>query len=388
MEYIKRHGRRVSAYGAYVKPYLKSRPFLKVITNAEVTRIIFNEDKSRAIGVTYTTKNEDGSRVITMTIGAKKEVIISAGVMDSPILLMKSGIGPKEVLEESKIETVKNLRVGYNLQDHVLMKLEFHLNKEADSDVFVPERDLNEETWKYFEETGDGPYTSLSGLHGEAFLVSNIRKAEAYPNPEWSDIQFLQLQSSEELMIVPVEKEEKERDYVPVYVLFYLGRPKSRGTVFLNKDNVDGPPVIDFQLLADSQGHDMAIYLEALKFAINMYENAPSFKKYGAQFSDIVYKPCAHLEFRGDEYFKCFIRHMAGSGLHGGGTCRMGQGEGDPKAVVDSKLKVIGIEGLRVVDLSIMPDITNSNTQAAAYVIGEKAADMILTEWNAKKDEL
>ncbi len=167
-----------------------------------------------------------------------------------------------------------------------------------------------------------------------------------------------------------------------------MGRPKSRGRVYLNKYDVDGPPVIDLQMLGDPQGHDMAIYLEALKFTIDMYENAPSFKKQGARFSDIVYEPCAHLEFRGDEYFKCFIMHMAGAGLHGGGTCRMGSGKNDPRAVVDSKLKVIGIDGIRVVDLSIMPDITNANTQAAAYVIGEKAADMILTEWKIKKDEL
>lgn len=388
MEYTKKHGRRVSAYQAYVKPHLKRRPNLKVVTNAEVTRIIFNEDKSRAIGVTYKKITKNGSRILTVTVGAKKEVIISAGVMDSPTLLMKSGVGPKEVLEESNIDIVKVLPVGYNLQDHVIMKLEFHLNKAADSDVLVPERDLNEETWKYFEETGDGPYTSLIGMHGEAFLVSKIRKEEPYPNPEWSDIQLMQQHSTEELMIVPVEKEEGKKDYVPVYVIFYLGRPKSRGRVTLDKENIDIPPVIDFQMLADPQGHDMAIYLEALKFTVNMYENAPSFKKLGARFSDVVYEPCAHLEFRGDEYFKCFIRHMAGSGLHAGGTCRMGRGEEDKNAVVDSKLKVIGIEGMRVVDLSIMPDITNANTQAAAYVIGEKAAEMIFTEWNVKKDEL
>lgn len=79
---------------------------------------------------------------------------------------------------------------------------------------------------------------------------------------------------------------------------------------------------------------------------------------------------------------------MAGSGLHAGGTCRMGSGEDDKNAVVDSKLKVIGINGLRVVDLSVMPNITNSNSQAAAYVIAEKASNMILQEYENRKDEL
>ncbi len=375
----------MSAYTGYVKPYLSTRPHLKIVTQAVVKRIIFDDDKNRAIGVTYELKNEEGNAI---NVYANKEVIISAGVMDSPAILMRSGIGPKDVLKKSNIPLVKELPVGYNLQDHVLLKLELLIDRSASKEVFIKERDLTSETWKYFKETGEGPYASLGGLAGEAFLVSNVRKQEPHPNPKWPDIQFFQVHSGEKLSVVPELAKQNEGDALPVYVIPYVARPKSRGRVTLNPKNIDGPPVIDFNFLSDPEDHDMAILVEAVKIVVKIYEEAPSFKEMGGRLSKVPYKPCSHLEYRSDDYWRYFIREMAGSGLHAGGTCRMGRGERDKKAVVDSKLKVIGIDGLRVVDLSIMPDITNTNTQAAAYVIGEKAGEMILTEWNTKKDEL
>ncbi len=115
----------MSAYTGYVNPYLSSRPHLKIVTQAVVKRIICDDVKTRAIGVAYELKNEEG---IAVKVYANKEVIIIAGGMDSPTILMRSGVGPKDIPEKSNIPFVKKLPVGNSLQDHLMLKIEFLLD--------------------------------------------------------------------------------------------------------------------------------------------------------------------------------------------------------------------------------------------------------------------
>jgi len=384
IEFPKRAGRRVSAFKGYLQPLLQTRPQLTVLTNATVRRIIFDtSNTSRAIGVTFVlnvpqdvAREFDAGSMATKYVRATKEIIVSAGAMDSPAILMRSGIGPQQVLEASNIPVVKNLPVGLNLHDHVLLRVDFMINRNTSAGVFIAEEDLNPTTWKEYLETGDGPYSSLNGMHGQAFWVSSLRLKEPYPNGIWADVQILHYQWAENV--------KAEDTSVNIYTLPFLTRPKSRGRVVLNSSDVDAMPLIDFHYLSDPEGHDMQIFLEAVKLTIEMYENAPSFKEQGCRLKNEPYDKCLGVVVEGhdwrydDGYWKCFIRGQAQSGIHAGGTCRMGNGK---DAVVDVRLKVIGIEGLRVVDMSVVPQVTNANTHAVAYVIAEKAAEMIKEDW-------
>lgn len=112
-----------------------------------------------------------------------------------------------------------------------------------------------------------------------------------------------------------------------------------------------------------------------------MYENTPSFQRQGARYPITPVKECNKLRFRSDAYWRCFIRSTGGTGLHGCGSNRLGA-RNDPSAVVDTKFKVIGIDNVRVADASVMPVVVNANTQAATYVIAEKASEEILKHWS------
>lgn len=114
---------------------------------------------------------------------------------------------------------------------------------------------------------------------------------------------------------------------------------------------------------------------------MKLFEETPAFNKIGARFPRIPYPACRRLKYRSDDYWRCYIRHVGNTAVHAGGTCRMGKGSDDPKAVVDSHLRVIGIKNLIVADASVMADVTNANTQAPIYAIAEKTSEMILRNW-------
>lgn len=147
LEFSQRSGRRVTSYEAYIRPFLETRKNLEVVPNAEVSKIIM--EGNRAVGVTYISSS--GTNV---SLRARKEVIISAGVVNSPVVLMKSGIGPRNLLETSGIPIVKELPVGENTHDHVLLVLRFVLRNS--SQVYLPARDLTLDNFLYYQKSGDG----------------------------------------------------------------------------------------------------------------------------------------------------------------------------------------------------------------------------------------
>lgn len=248
LEFSRRRGKRVSAYQGYIKPILATRKQLKLIKNAEVTKILFEGNK--AVGVEYILKGEKGAKVALVS----KEVILSAGVLSTPVILMKSGIGPREVLESSKISPLKHLPVGRNFQDHSFLQIHFTLKK-SKAELFVPERDLTPEALNLLEETGDGPYTNFNGVLAQAFLVSSIRAQEKEPNPNWADINLHLVQSPtlfdvDGLAQVQVgENRNEDADITSISTVIMMTRPKSLGTVTLNPEDVNGDPLVDFQYL-------------------------------------------------------------------------------------------------------------------------------------------
>ncbi|MFC7042530.1 GMC family oxidoreductase [Halonotius sp. GCM10025705] len=332
-------GQRHSAADGYLKPVL-DRSNLTATTGAQVTQVRF--DGHTAVGVEYV---KDGS---TETVDAAEEVILSAGTINSPQLLMLSGVGPAEHLEAHDISVVQDLPgVGKNLQDHLQVKINYACEKS----ITLEGADSLWNLLKYLV-LKRGPLTSNVAEAGGFTSVS-----EESDRP---DIQF---------------------HFGPSYSVnhgfdnpdghgFWLGalclRPESRGEIRLRSDEPTADPVIDPQYL--TEGDDLEVLLEGVKLVREILQAAP-FDEYRGD------EVAPGADAQSDEKLIEHIRETAESLYHPVGTCKMG---GDEMAVVDDRLAVHGIEGLRVVDASIMPRITSGNTDAPTTMIAEKAADYIL----------
>lgn len=338
----KRNGERCSAAAAYLHS-VEARPNLTIITHAHVTRILL--EGKRAVGVEY-------QRAKTLhQIRANREVILSAGAFNSPQLLLLSGIGPAETLRGHDIAQHHELPgVGQNLQDHIDLCL---LNKSRSSDLIgitLKRADKQIAAAVEWFRTGNGKFASPLAEAG-AFLKSE-------PSLECPDIQ---------LHFVACIADDHNR-----HMHFGYGyschicvlRPHSRGEVTLHDNNPLSPPRIDPKYLSDPRDEDTL--LAAVKISRQIME-APALEPWR---HDEIY-PYSGLD---DEALRAQIRQRADTIYHPVGTCKMGV---DAMAVVDSQLKVIGIEGLRVVDASIMPTLISGNTNAPTIMIAEKAAAMI-----------
>ncbi|CAG7817279.1 unnamed protein product, partial [Allacma fusca] len=161
--------------------------------------------------------------------------------------------------------------------------------------------------------------------------------------------------------------------------LVSLMRTQSYGYVALNGTNPFNPPIIDTNLFSDPDNMDIKRLVEGMKLMVEFYENSTTYQSIGARLLPVPWPGCEKFVFKSLEYYECYIRHLTFTLWHAAGTCKMGRAD-DPMAVVDTRLRVLGIQNVRVVDTSIMPRITNGNTNAPALMIGEKAADMIIRD--------
>ncbi|MGO4855433.1 GMC family oxidoreductase [Phaeovulum sp. W22_SRMD_FR3] len=338
-----RNRRRSSASVAYIWPARK-RPHLSVKTDAKVTRILI--EKGRAVGVEYL----DGKR--SRTLRARQEVILSAGAIATPKLMMLSGLGPAAHLGEQGIPVLADLPgVGQNLQDHIEISLVYELNGPHSYDKY---KKLH---WKAlagleYALFRGGPASS-NLIEGGGFWWGN--RSEPVP-----DVQYF--------MVVGAGVEEGV-EAVPggngCTVNLGQIRPRSRGEVLLNSANpADFPRVIPNYF---GESYDLDAVVEGGLFAMEVMEQ-PEMRRYIARRQT----PTDDLATR--EGFRRFCQTEAHAALHPAGTCRMG---GDEGAVVDPQLRVRGVDGLRVADASVMPTLISGNPNAVCIMIGEKAADLI-----------
>lgn len=359
---------RVTVAGAYLRPYLRSRNNLRVIINSYVTRLLVNAEDKSVYGVEYM----DVTRNVTRRMVARKEVILSAGVIGSAQILMVSGIGPAETLGPLGVPVIQNLRVGYNLQHHVASKLTIRTNVTQDNL-------LSFESVAQYLSKRTGPMSTTGALQTSAFLRSD----QVGPN-EPSDLQLFfdgfvpNCKYSWPVYGRGCQGQGNVLRLAELNVRPVNIRPLSRGTIKLVSRDPFVRPVIDPAYL--SVDKDIAVLLWGLKLATRMV-NTTAMQRLGAVLDSTPVEHCREYEFATDAYWTCLIRYYTKGENHHAGTCKMGPAS-DPNAVVDPQLRVHNVKGVRVADASIMPLQPNSNPIASIVMIGEKAARFIKNTWN------
>ncbi|XP_015785701.1 glucose dehydrogenase [FAD, quinone]-like isoform X1 [Tetranychus urticae] len=368
-----RRGARCSTAKAYLLP-AKNRPNLHVIAFAYVTRIIFNEIK-RAVAVQFDRFS------LSYLVYARREIIVSGGSINSPQLLMISGIGPAQHLKDHGIPIIADLPVGENLQDHIYpggMTFSINAKVSLSQDRVFNAANLG----KYFTK-GTGPLTSLGGVEGLAF----IKTGRANQSIDWPDIEMhfvtgnVVADGGKGLIgLTGLSPDIWNRVFLPYSPLDtftidpVLLRPKSRGYIRLRSANPYDHPIIDPKYLSDPD--DVLTIVEAMKIALAI-GLSPPMKAFGAKLIETVFPGCEYYVYLSDEYLACVARVFTSTIYHPVGTCKMGS-PWDPTAVVDSELKVMGgVTGLRVIDASVMPTIISGNTNAPTIMIAERGADLI-----------
>ncbi|XP_047097607.1 glucose dehydrogenase [FAD, quinone] [Schistocerca piceifrons] len=369
-----RRGSRCSTAKAFLRP-VRLRKNLHVAMHAHATKLLF--EGGRAVGVAFM---RDG---VQQAVRAKREVVLSAGAINSPQLLMLSGVGPAEHLRELGIPVVRDLKVGHNLQDHVgLGGLTFVVDKPV---TFTRARFQTVPVFLEYVLNERGPLTSL-GVEGVAFVNSRF----ANHSDDWPDVQFHFAPSSinsdggEQIRkILGLRDGVFNTVYKPLLkaetwtILPLLLRPRSAGWVRLRSANPAHHPLIVPNYFAHRE--DVDTLIEGIRIAVNL-SSTPAFQQFGSRLHRIPLPGCAQLAFASDEYWECALRHFTFTIYHPVGTCKMGPAS-DPDAVVDARLRVHGVPGLRVVDASIMPHIVSGNPNGPVIMIGEKASDMIKEDW-------
>lgn len=348
-----------------------------------VTKILIDSENKTAYGIEFVRNRR------IHAVKARKEVILSAGPIASPQLLMLSGVGPQEHLASKGIPVIQDLPVGKTLYDHICFPgLIFTLNKTGVS--LTETRVLTLRDTSNWLRDGDSFLSSPGGVEGIGYLKTPLSDdTEQVP-----DIELISIGGSlvsdggpggSRAVRTGMRIDDKlfneafgEIDNTDTWSAFpMLLHPKSVGYLEL----VDQNPFHHPRMVGNYLTHekDVATFVAAIRHVQALVDTEP-FKKLGAKVHPANFSTCLDIQFDSDEYWECAVRTLTATLHHQVATCRMGP-VGDPNAVVDPELRVYGVQRLRVVDSSVIPRTISAHTVAPAIMIGEKAADLIKATW-------
>lgn len=342
------NGRRVSAATAFLKPAMK-RPNLRVITHAHATGLIL--EGKRALGVRYTKGGRGGA---VREVRARREVILSGGSYNSPQLLQLSGIGPAGLLAELGVPVVHDLPgVGENLRDHYAPRFTARVR----NITTINERARG---WRLGLEVANWAFRRQGILGLSPTLVYCFWRSQ--PDIANCDLQMTFTPASYK------EGVQGQLDDEPGFTVApWQQRPESKGWVRARSADPFEAPLIQPNYLAEAE--DRRVLLAGMRLARKLMHSKPL-----APYFDHEAYPGPKVQT--DDEFLAVARERGTTTFHPAGTCRMGPAS-DPGAVVDDALRVHGVEGLRVIDASIMPMMISANLNASALMIGEKGADLV-----------
>ena len=356
-----RNGVRSSSSKEMLKD-IGDRKNLHIAVESFVTKIEIQEQ--RAVGVQVIRKLRKSS------IYARKEIIVSAGAINSPQVLMLSGIGPKEHLQDIGIPVKADLPVGQNLQDHQVVPLFTKING-----AYGITESNRESMWSkvQYRVFGTGPLSVTGEATGFFYAEDSMRGKDS------ADVQFVLwsllphdniYNYKDEVAKEILAKGPNENGF---FTIVRITHPKSTGIIKLRSVDPYEHPFIDPKYLTKQD--DIDGFIAGIRIWEKVIETT-TMRTLGAQIEQANVSFCSEHEFRSDDFWECYTRHLAVNAYHQSGTCKMGA-EDDRTAVVDPHLRVKGIKGLRVVDASVFPSVTSGNTNAPVIMVAEKISDDI-----------
>lgn len=367
-------GRRSDTATSYLNP-IKTRKNLSILKNTLVTKILIENQKAYGVKV----ERADGN---TQHFYADKEVIVSGGSINTPQLLMLSGIGPQDHLKSHNIDVIADSpAVGQNLRDHIIVPVTVY----ADQPGFEDVAETNLEVIQYlYNRTG---YLAHNSIFDVAAFYS-LEKNATFPDFQ-THLKIYKKQSSE------LEKyfenvsiwTPKARDPVlklnrnsSLYMfMFNLLHPHSKGNITLSSSNPKEYPLIYANYFADER--DLIKTAQGIRMLTKVVRTE-FFKSINGKLGRIFFGPCNGFVLDSLAYWKCIARNFVTTVYHPMGTARMGT---DPMtSVVDSRLRVHNIKNLRIIDASIMPSSVSSNTNGPVIMIGERGADLIKEDYKVR----
>lgn len=382
MTYVDQNYKRVSSETAYLTPDVLARKNLKVITHAQATRVLFGDSNqtTRAVGVEFAESSSSPRYIVR----AKKEVVLCAGALHSPHLLMLSGIGPKEHLAKYDIPTIVNLPgVGSHLTDHPVVDT-YYKDKSLESLYYLAGRSFGQvmRAFKaifHYRVIGGGPLAANLG-ESAAFVRSDDPKL--FPKDQFSNAARDSTSSpnSPDLEIFTTPMAYKEHGSIvfplPTYALHvYLLRPTSTGEVLLKSNNPFDLPSVNPNYLKTPE--DQEKLFRGTKLCLQIARAEPLASRLDQEDVDIDFDHQRHLT--SDDEIRQLVKQRVETVYHPTSTCRMApQAE---NGVVDSRLRVYGVDGLRVCDASFFPYTVSGHTAGACFAAAEKLADIIKGEF-------
>lgn len=372
-------GERQSAAKAFLS-IARDRRNLHVIKHAHVTQLLFADGASRCDGVEFRLRGHDEPLQARTT----KEVILSAGALNSPQILQLSGIGPAAHLRELGIPMRLDLAVGDNLQDHLIVPYLMTFDRGADTPEYSLATTLD--SYGQWLMTRSGRLASIGLTSFGGFVNTTLADdGLAYPDIQFHTVYFerahpafgnmLRMYGYSEAIVESLLPANATRE-VCMWAVTLL-RPKSAGTVRLRSRDPLAAPLLQHNYLAEPADVDAVV--RGLRW-LQRFEKTAAFATNGGAHWLPTIAECDALPADSDAYWALYARYMATTLYHPACTTKMAPAA-DGGAVVDAELRVHGVQGLRVADAGVMPAIVSANTNAATIMIGEKAAEMLRTRW-------